>query len=83
MWPGGGPRKLTDDELAGITVPMLYVVGENERICDPRAAVTRLDEVASQIEKSVIHGFGHDAVWVQTDAVRRAVLQFVEAEPPT
>lgn len=83
MWPGGGPRKLNDDELAGITVPVLYVVGENERICDPKAAAARLDEVAPQIEKSVIRGAGHDAVWVQTDAVRRAVLQFVEAERPT
>ena len=74
---------MTDDELAAITVPVLYVVGENERICDPRAAVDRLDAVAPQIEKSVILGAGHDAVWVQTEAVRRAVLEFVEAERPT
>ena len=79
MWPGGGPRKLSDDELRGIEVPVLYVVGENERICDPQAAIARLNAVAPQIQSVMIPGAGHDAVWVQTEAVRRAVLEFLEA----
>ena len=77
MWPGGGPRKLTDEELVGIETPVLYVVGENERICDPEAAVSRVNAVAPQIETAVIAGAGHDALWVQPDAVRERVLQFL------
>jgi len=77
MWPGGGPRKLSDDELRGIDVPVLYVVGEHERICDPHAAVSRLNGVAPQIQSVMIPGAGHDAVWVQTGAVSRAITQFL------
>jgi pimeloyl-ACP methyl ester carboxylesterase len=77
MWPGGGPRKLSDDELRSIAVPVLYVVGENERICDPQAARSRLSEVAPQIRAEVIRGAGHDALWVQTEAVSRSVLPFL------
>ena len=80
MWPGGGPRKLSDGELAGISVPVLYVVGENERICDPQVALTRLQQVAPQVETSLISGAGHDAVWVQTDAVRDTVSGFLGIE---
>ncbi len=79
MWPGGGPRKLSDDELRGIDIPVLYLVGENERICDPRAATARLNEVAPQIQSVMIPGAGHDAVWVQTAAVSQSVMQFLNA----
>ena len=77
MWPGGGPRKLSDDELRSLNVPVLYLVGENERICDPRAAVSRLREVAPQIQSVMIPGAGHDAVWVQTEAVSASVMRFL------
>jgi pimeloyl-ACP methyl ester carboxylesterase len=77
MWPGGGPRELSDDELRNIEVPVLYVVGENERVCDPQAAISRLKEVAPQIESVTIPGAGHDAVWVQTEAVGQSVMEFL------
>lgn len=79
MWPGGGPRKLSDDELRGIEVPVLYLVGENERICDPAAAVERLSQVAPQIRTVTIPGAGHDAVWVQTEAVSQSVMRFLDS----
>lgn len=78
MWPGGGPRKFTDDELGGIDVPVLYVVGANERICsDPQEAVARVSAVAPKIRAEVIRGAGHDALWVETDAVRASVMSFL------
>jgi len=83
MWPGGGPRKLSDEELATIDVPVLYLVGENERICNPDVALARLASVAPQIEAALISGAGHDAVWVQTDAVRDRLLDFVSSSRPT
>lgn len=82
MWPGGGPRKFSDEELAAIDVPVLYLVGENERICDPDIALARLASVAPQIDTALIRGAGHDAVWVQTDAVRARLLDFVGGSRP-
>jgi pimeloyl-ACP methyl ester carboxylesterase len=80
MWPGGGPRKLDDEELHGIEVPVLYLVGEHERICaDPQAAMSRLSTVAPQIETAMIPGAGHDVLWVQSDAVGEKVLEFLGA----
>lgn len=69
--------KLSDEELSSIDVPVRYLVGENERICDPQAAVTRLASVAPRIETALIKGAGHDAVWVRTDAVRERLMAFV------
>jgi pimeloyl-ACP methyl ester carboxylesterase len=77
-WPGGGPRKLKDDELASIKVSVLYVVGEHERVCsDPHAALSRLNAVAPHIETTMIPAAGHDVLWVQTEAVRSRVLEFL------
>lgn len=78
MWPGGGPRKLTDDQLGGIAVPVLYVVGENERICsDVKEAVARIESVAPRVQTCTIANAGHDAVWVETEQVRSAMSEFL------
>jgi pimeloyl-ACP methyl ester carboxylesterase len=78
MWPGGGPRKLTDQELAGIKVPTLYLVGENERICsDPEFAISRVHSVAPQIDTALVPGGGHDVLWVETEAVTERVVGFL------
>ncbi len=79
MWPGNGPRKFTDDELAGLQMPVLYVVGEHERICsDVNAAIARA-ETAPAVSTAVIPQAGHDAMWVATEAVRDAVVPFLES----
>jgi pimeloyl-ACP methyl ester carboxylesterase len=78
MWPGGGPRKLTDEELAGIKVPTLYLLGEKERICsDPQVALARVRTLAPRIETAMIPGGGHDVLWVETEAVTERVVGFI------
>ena len=39
------PTVLTDEELKGIQVPTLFLVGENEKIYSPQKAVQRLNDV--------------------------------------
>jgi pimeloyl-ACP methyl ester carboxylesterase len=71
------PRRLTDSEFQGLTMPVLFVVGENEKIYSPQKAVRRLKRVAPQIESVIIPGAGHDLVAAQPDKVSATILEFL------
>jgi pimeloyl-ACP methyl ester carboxylesterase len=73
------PRVLSDEELAGIRVPVLYIVGEHERMCSVDKAVERLHRVAPRIRTAIVPGAGHDLGISQSDAFTRTVLEFLEA----
>jgi pimeloyl-ACP methyl ester carboxylesterase len=72
------PTVLRDDELQGIKVPMLFLVGENEKIYDAQVAVKRINEIAPQIETDIIPNCGHDLLIAQTEIVNRKVLEFLK-----
>lgn len=61
----GAGRVLSDAEFAGLQMPVLYVVGEHERLCDARAAAARLHRVAPRIEVHVLQGAGHESLPVE------------------
>jgi pimeloyl-ACP methyl ester carboxylesterase len=71
-------RVFSEAELAGIRVPVLYVVGANDPILLPSAAVERLNRVAPSVETVLIPGAGHDLVMAQSDAMCDAVLRFLD-----
>jgi pimeloyl-ACP methyl ester carboxylesterase len=78
--PGGTPRVLTDAELTSIEVPVLYVVGEHERVCSgARPALSRLEACAPEIETLLVDDAGHDLFWVKAAEVARRVTQFLDA----
>jgi pimeloyl-ACP methyl ester carboxylesterase len=69
---------LTDNELRDIKVPVLYLVGEHEKICSAREAVARLHRVAPQIRAEIIPNAGHDLTVVQAKLVNKKVLEFLK-----
>jgi pimeloyl-ACP methyl ester carboxylesterase len=71
------PTVLSDDQLAGITVPLLFLVGENEKIYPAGEAVARLQRVAPQIRTEVIPGAGHDLTFLCAEQVNSTVLGFL------
>ena len=71
------PSVLTDDQLRSITVPVLYLVGENEKIYSPERAIERLGRVAPQVQAEVISGAGHDLSLVQAELVNQKILEFL------
>ncbi|OEC86994.1 MULTISPECIES: alpha/beta fold hydrolase [Methanobacterium] len=72
------PTVFDDDEWKSIGVPMLYVVGENEKIYSAEKAVQHLNTVAPQIKTDIIPGAGHDLVSVQAEMVDEMVLKFLK-----
>jgi pimeloyl-ACP methyl ester carboxylesterase len=76
--PMVNPTVLTDNELRDIKVPVLYLVGEHEKICSAREAVARLHRVAPQIRAEIIPNAGHDLTVVQAKLVNKKVLEFLK-----
>jgi pimeloyl-ACP methyl ester carboxylesterase len=71
------PDVIDDKGWQGLSVPCLFLVGENEKIYSAQAAVGRLKRVAPQVKAEVILGAGHDLTIVQGDLVVRKVLAFL------
>jgi pimeloyl-ACP methyl ester carboxylesterase len=76
------PHVLTDEELSSFDVPVLFLVGENEKIYSPLAAVERLNRVNPAIETRVVQGAGHDLTLVKAELVDSLVLQFLAEAAP-
>jgi len=74
------PTVLSDKELQNIKVPALYLIGENEKIYSPQAAVQRLKRIAPQIHVQIIPNAGHDLTVVQADMVNERVLEFLNSQ---
>jgi pimeloyl-ACP methyl ester carboxylesterase len=68
---------LTDEQWRSIAVPLLYLVGENEKIYPADRAVERLAAVAPHVQTEIIPGAGHDLSVVQAELVNRRVLEFL------
>jgi len=74
------PTVLDDKELKNIKVPVLFMVGENEKIYSAKKALQRIKEVSPQIKTELIPGAGHDLMAVQAELVNKKVLEFLNGE---
>ena len=72
------PTVLSDTELQSFRMPVLFLVGENEKIYSAKEAVERLEEVAPRIKWEIIPMAGHDLTAVQASLVNRSVLEFLK-----
>jgi pimeloyl-ACP methyl ester carboxylesterase len=72
------PTVLKDNALQSISLPALYLVGENEKLYSARKAIQRLKSVAPRIKAEIIPGAGHDLTIVQADMVNRKVIEFLK-----
>lgn len=71
------PRVLSDQQLASIEPPMLFIVGEDETLYPAADAVARLGRVAPRVRTKLIPGAGHDLTWVKRTELEEAVLTFL------
>lgn len=75
------PTVLTDGELNCLSVPTLYLAGENEKLNSARDAIQRLNRAAPRITTKLIAEAGHDLTISQTAEVNRIVLEFLGNSP--
>jgi len=71
------PTVLSDEELNNIEVPVLFMVGENEKIYSPRNVIERLKRVAPKIKTRLISNAGHDLAMAQPEIVNDSILAFL------
>jgi pimeloyl-ACP methyl ester carboxylesterase len=73
------PDVLTETEWEKITIPVLFLIGEKEKIhsLPARKVVERLNRIAPRVTKQVIPGAGHDLTVVRTELVNGVVLKFL------
>jgi pimeloyl-ACP methyl ester carboxylesterase len=70
------PKVLDDNEWKRIKMPVLFLVGENEKLYSAHSAIKRLITVAPQIKTDIIPHAGHDLLVVQTEMVNQKLLEF-------
>lgn len=68
---------LTDEELKGITVPVLYIAGENEKMYSVSEAVKRLDSISPIVETIVVPNTGHCLMFTHPELVNDKILEFL------
>lgn len=69
---------LKDEAWQSYKIPVLFMVGENEKMYPAHKAVRRLNRVAPQIRTDVILQAGHDLTIVQAKIVNSRILEFLE-----
>ena len=72
------PTVLTDEELRSLKMPVLLMIGENEKIYSAEEAVARIEKAAPHIRAEIIPGAGHDLPAVQAELVNQKILDFLE-----
>jgi len=71
------PSVLTDAEWQRITAPVLFLVGEHEKIYPAERAVERLGRVAPHVQTEILPGAGHDLSVVRAELVNQKILEFL------
>jgi pimeloyl-ACP methyl ester carboxylesterase len=73
------PGELDDETLTSIGCPALLLVGDQEMIYDPVAAVERARRCIPDCEAQIIPGVGHPLGMQRPDLVNDLILDFLGA----
>jgi len=71
-------KVLTDEELQQLTMPTLFLTGENEILYSVSKTINRLRTVAPNIAIKVIQNAGHDLTFAQPQQVNLAIIDFLK-----
>jgi pimeloyl-ACP methyl ester carboxylesterase len=71
------PTVLTDSELQGLKIPVLFLVGEHEVVYPARDAIRRFHTLAPAVKTEIIPDASHDLTISQTRIVDDKVIAFL------
>lgn len=71
------PRVLTDDELRGLRMPTLVVIGEQEKIYSAAEALARAKALIPDVETVAIPDASHDLMFAQPTLVGATLSRFL------
>ena len=74
------PTVLTDADFKSLKMPVLFMVGENEKIYSAKKAVARLNKIAPHVKWEIIPEAGHDLSVVQAEIVNKKILDFLKKQ---
>ncbi len=74
---GAYPTRFRDRELGQIQCPTLVLVGAEEVIYRPEAAIARAQALIPRCRAEIIENASHDLTVAQPDRVNRAILSFL------
>jgi len=74
------PVAYKDDELRSVRTPSLVLIGQQESLLDPVAAVVRAKRLIPRVETALIPQASHDLPISQAEIVNKLVLAFLESD---
>jgi pimeloyl-ACP methyl ester carboxylesterase len=77
-----GPVPFTDAELQSISMPTLLLIGEDEVLYDPHAALARARRLIPQLESDLVPRASHDMSFTRHDVVDARIVEFFASEDP-
>jgi len=77
MQAGVRPEVYSDEELQGLQVPVLLLIGKQEVIYDPSASIERAVRLIPRVEAALIPNASHDMSFSQARLVDEHILKFL------
>ena len=71
------PTVYSDNELRQIQVPALLLIGERDKIYNPRKAIERAQNCISDLTAEIIPDAGHLLIMDQPEIINSGILQFL------
>jgi len=76
-----GPNPFSDDELRAMQVPTLLLIGQQEVLYDPVAALDRARRLIPDFQGELVARAGHDMPYSQHQVVDEGILGFLKERP--
>ena len=73
------PTVYTDAELKQTELPALLLIGEKDKIYNPRKALERAQKLMPDLKADIIPGAGHLLIMDQPEIINTRILQFLNA----
>jgi pimeloyl-ACP methyl ester carboxylesterase len=71
------PGRLTDDQLRGLAVPVLLLLGEHSRVLDAGKAAKRATDLLPDVTAEITPGATHGLPFEHPEAITARVLDYI------